>query len=304
MRRAAPRTPLVLVAAVLLLARPMPAQQVPDTSFAPALGAPTWPAGTGPAVCVDEGHANFHTLAERFAPFGRLLARDGWRPVPIAEPLRATTLARCRVLVIANAAPAAGGAPLAAEEIAAINAWVREGGALLLIADHMPFAGAAMPLAASFGVRFHDGFAVAPFRRPGELDRALATPTIFRKRDGTLADHAVTAGIDSVRTFVGQAFPLPRGAIPVLRLPSGTAQLYPDTPWEFGPATRRADAGGWSQGALLPYGLGRVAVFGEAAMFTAQLAGPGGEPAGFNAPGAEANARLILRVLRWAARVR
>ena len=68
-----------------------------------------------------------------------------------------------------------------------------------------------------------------------------------------------------------------------------------------GPAS---DAGGWSQGALLPYGLGRVAVFGEAAMFTAQLAGPAREPAGFNAPGAEANARLALRVLRWVARVR
>ena len=46
---------------------------------------------------------------------------------------------------------------------------------------------------------------------------------------------------------------------------------------------------------------GRVAVFGEAAMFTAQLAGPNAAPMGMNAPIAGQNARFALHVMRWLA---
>ncbi|NIQ57151.1 MAG: hypothetical protein GWN71_28375, partial [Gammaproteobacteria bacterium] len=49
-------------------------------------------------------------------------------------------------------------------EIEAVRAWVEDGGALLLIADHMPFPGAAAGLAAAFGVTFNDGFAFDPDR--------------------------------------------------------------------------------------------------------------------------------------------
>jgi hypothetical protein len=53
------------------------------------------------------------------------------------------------------------------------------------------------------------------------------------------------------------------------------------------------------QGAVIVFGKGKVAVFGEAAMFSAQLAGPNKVPMGMNAPGAEKNAQLALNVLRW-----
>jgi hypothetical protein len=46
-------------------------------------------------------------------------------------------------------------------------------------------------------------------------------------------------------------------------------------------------------------GEGRVAFFGEAAMFSAQLAGPEQHPAGMNAPGAEENFQFVLNVLHW-----
>ena len=67
------------------------------------------------------------------------------------------------------------------------------------------------------------------------------------------------------------------------------------------PDTARArNAAGWLQGAVLILGQGRVAVFGEAAMFSAQIV-PRNPPfrAGFNAPGAEQNKQFILNVLRW-----
>lgn len=49
----------------------------------------------------------------------------------------------------------------------------------------------------------------------------------------------------------------------------------------------------------MAHGRGRVAVFGEAAMFTAQVTGPERQPMGMNAPGAEQNAQLLLNVLHW-----
>jgi hypothetical protein len=51
-------------------------------------------------------------------------------------------------------------------------------------------------------------------------------------------------------------------------------------------------------------GKGRVAVFGEAGMFTAQLAGPKQTPMGMNAPEAEQNHQLVLNLLHWLSRVK
>jgi hypothetical protein len=56
------------------------------------------------------------------------------------------------------------------------------------------------------------------------------------------------------------------------------------------------------QGAVQPTGKGRAAFFGEAAMFSAQLAGAEKDHLGMNAPGAEANFRFTLNLLHWLAR--
>jgi hypothetical protein len=42
-----------------------------------------------------------------------------------------------------------------------------------------------------------------------------------------------------------------------------------------------------------------VAVFGEAAMFTAQVSGANRRPMGMNDPGAPENAQFLLNVLHW-----
>ncbi len=44
---------------------------------------------------------------------------------------------------------------------------------------------------------------------------------------------------------------------------------------------------------------GRAAFFGEAAMFSAQVAGPNRVPMGMNARLAEQNPQFVLNVLRW-----
>jgi hypothetical protein len=50
-------------------------------------------------------------------------------------------------------------------------------------------------------------------------------------------------------------------------------------------------------------GKGRVAVFGEAAMFSAQLEGALRSPMGMNLPAAAENSRFLLNLMRWLARL-
>ena len=138
------------------------AQQVPDRQYRPRIAKPAYSPGQGPVVCVDEAHTNFHTLTEGFWAFGELMRRDGYVTRSNTQPFTDGSLMACSILVIANAQP---GSPdwnsypyptpsaFAADEITAVRRWVAGGGSLLLIADHLPLAGAArqvlLPLSAS-----------------------------------------------------------------------------------------------------------------------------------------------------------
>lgn len=294
------------------------AQQVPDRSFRPPVGRPAFAAATGPRLCLDEGHHNFHTLDDRFWAFGELARRDGFRVQGLRATFDATALAACDLLVISNAQPSdqpwtayprPTPSAFTASEISAVRAWVEAGHALLLIADHMPLAGASSALAAAFGASFTDGFAYqAQLGADGTptVERVRDVPTSFVLAEGTLRRHAVTAGRDTgervtrIRSFTGQAFRWDAPDVePVMLLPDGFVSLEPLIAWQFTPDTPMRPVGGWLQGATRRVGRGRVALFGEAAMFSAQVAGAERRPMGMNAPGAEQNARFVLNVLRW-----
>ncbi|HEX5693235.1 MAG TPA: hypothetical protein VFY00_01300, partial [Arenimonas sp.] len=156
-----------------------------------------------------------------------------------------------------------------------------------------------------FGVEFTDGFAFPGYADESERPKAMAKPAIFRSADGTLAAHAIVRGrsaaetVDHVRSFTGQAFRAPAAAQPVMVLPADFVSLYPAKAWEFVPSTPKVAVGGWLQGAVMEIGAGRVAFFGEAAMFTAQLAGPERKAVGMNAPDAGQNPQFVLNVLHW-----
>lgn len=307
--------PSLCAAALLALAGAAPAraQQVPDRDYRPAIARPEYAQGKGPVVCLDEAHHNFHTLSERFWAFGELLRRDGFRVVPNTAVFDATTLGRCAVLVISNAQPSDAEwdqypyptpSAFTDAEISAVRRWVDSGGSLLLIADHMPLAGAAAKLAASFQVEFVDGFAM---RKTQSHETRSDEPDIFRTADKTLRDHVILRGrntretVTTIRTFTGQAFLAPKAEALVV-FPAGYVSLMPEKAWEFSATTRRIAAEGRLQGAVQNVGKGRAAFFGEAAMFSAQLAGPDKQPMGMNAPGAEQNFQLVLNVLHWLTR--
>ena len=301
---------LACLALLLSASLPCIAQQVADRDFAPKVSPPAFPESKGPVVCLDEAHHNFHTLDERFYAFGALLRRDGYVVTPNRAAFDATSLSACTVLVIANAQPSDANwndypmptpSAFALAEIAAVREWVQGGGRLLLIADHMPLAGAALVLAAAFDVEFTDGFAFA-----GVGDEAKAKPTLFRIDEGTLVEHAILRGrnagesVSQVRSFTGQAFRAP-GAQPVMALPAGFISLHPAKAWDFAADTPQVEVGGWLQGAVKEVGEGRAGFFGEAAMFTAQAAGAERRPMGMNSPGAEQNAQFVLNLLHWLA---
>lgn len=285
------------------------AQQVSDTNYQPEIKRPAYESHPGPRVGVDEAHHNFHTVDGRYKPFANLLIRDGYRVESFAKPLSTESLQAIDILVIANPVnernvgnwtlptPSA----FTPDEIAALHGWVENGGSLLLIADHMPFPGGAGELAKAFGTEFSNGYA-----RTGRASQEPG-PDIFKSGEG-LAENFITAGraadekVTQVATFGGSAFKLPEGATPVLTFDSDSISRETKKAPGITPDAPVVRIGGWSQGAVETIAKGRVAIFGEASMFSAQISGPQKRPMGMNAPKAEQNHQFVLNLLHWLSR--
>ena len=292
---------IIVVAYLAVSARP---QQVSDTAFAPPIPNPMFKAGKGPVVFLDEAHFNFHTADGRYQPFATLLRRDGYDVSASKLAFSKASLKDAKILVIANAlaernktewtlpTPSA----FTDDEVRAVADWVKAGGSLLLIVDHMPFPGAADNLAKAFGVRFSNGYAVDP------NDQG---PMLFKLENGSLKTHAIVNGrtdsekIDSVATFTGSAFQVDGDVQPLLVLGPSVVSIITTTSGEMTKDTPRVPVNGWYQGAVLRSGKGRVAVFGEAAMFSAQLAGPEKRQMGMNNPIASKNPQFLLNLMHW-----
>lgn len=285
-----------------------PAQQVPDTGYLPPLHKPAYAEGQGPRVGVDAAHHNYHKASGRYTTFARLLRRDGYRVSDFNQVFSAETLKDLDVLVIANPlhernvrdwslpTPSA----YSKSEVDAVQHWVQQGGALLLIADHMPFPGAASDLASAFGFRFSNGYA-----RDGRWKRGA--PSSFEANQG-LVHSIVTQGhseeqrVRRVVTFGGSAFQIPENATSILQFGPNSYCFETSRAPGISADAKKVAIDGWSQGAILEVGQGRMAVFGEAAMFSAQLAGPTKRKMGMNAPEAAENHKLLLNTMHWLTR--
>ncbi len=274
------------------------AQQISDPDFNPPIFNPAYPPGEGSKIYIDEAHNNFHTMDGRYKPFADLLSRDGYIIQPLKDTIEINTLEQVDILVISNPlnikntqdwtlpTPSA----FTEDEIKNIVKWIEEGGSLFLIADHMPFPGAAGELAAAFGFELNNGFAYDTVTGGG--------PDLFTLKDGTLNDNFITNGrseqekVDSIYSFTGEAFQIPEDATPVLILNDNFISLMPDTAWNFKDDTPQISVAGWSQGAVKKFGKGKIAIWGEAAMFSAQIAGEQKVKVGMNAPKAKYNYQL------------
>lgn len=302
------RTVLILALAALpflLIGQEKVVKQEADKSFLPEIHNPVYDTDSGPVIFIDEAHNNFHTQDGRYKPFADFLRKDGYRVRPFQNLFTGLAPAQVKILVISNALHESNlekwtlpnPSAFTEEEIEALREWVEQGGALFLIADHMPFPGAAADLAAVFGFKFHNGYAVhydKPQRRP---------PVIFNRDKETLLEHVIIEGRDHteriqlVATFTGQAFEIPESAQPLLLFSSDYVLYFTKEAGKITDTTPKISAEGMYQGAVMEYGKGRLAVFGEAAMFTAQRFGE--RAMGMNDPSAKQNPQFILNIIHW-----
>lgn len=273
--------------------------QRPAESFEPVISAPEYETGSGPIVRIDEGHGNFHTMHGRYRAFANVLQKDGYQVDPHDKRFSGESLDDVDILVIANARskPGSSGTLSAfdANEIEALFTWVNTGGSLLLIADHAPFGSSVESLGKRFGLGITNAFATKP---------NLESHFHFSLNQG-LIPHPITKGrndsenIEGVATFTGQAFSAPADAEPLLTF-GKDAELVVMKPGTRVEVIERRSAEGMLQGAVMSVGKGRLAVFGEAAMFTAEsTAGDETRPIGLNSPLAPDNQQFLLNTIHW-----
>lgn len=260
-----------LLLLILLMPISLSAQQQPDTTFSVDIDSPRYSNGEGPVICFDSAHNNFHTLEGGFAPTAYILRKDGYQTKDFPTPAEnLSDLERCEVYLTVNPLHESNvgnwqlpNPPVYSDkEVGTLKKWVEAGGSLFLIADHMPFPGAASNLADAFGFEFSNGFA--------QLNKEGNTPDVFNFENGRLNESDITEGISTVTSFTGSAFKYPSEATAVMLFKEGDRSLEPQIAWQFSDTTKTVDLAGYAQGVIMKYGEGRLAVFGEAAMFTAQ----------------------------------
>lgn len=282
-------------------------QQTSDSAFNFAIPSPSYQFGSGPIVCIDAAHFNFHTAEGRYNPFAEILISDGFKVESLQSIFTESLLEDCSVLVIANALaeqnrndwsyphPSA----FQRDEIQTIQRWVSNGGNLLLVADHAPFAGAAADLAAVFGVVMIDVYSI---QTQGATD-------IFSKAQNTLLEHPISVGrnnenIESLATFTGQAFRAMQEWSPLMIFGAGSlAYINPQQTFQESDSSISAfPINGWIHAAAREMGQGRIVILGEAAMCSAQLSG-NGNLMGMNHPMGGQNAQFCLNSVRWLSRL-
>src|SRR5260221_8198922 len=128
---------------------------------------------------------------------------------------------------------------------------------------------------------------------------------IFSRKHGNLSETTITKGmnsgerIDSIELFTGSAFLAPAKATIITSLDSAYVIEMPSVAGEFSETSAKMSGMHFANGAMLQYGKGRVVIFGEAAMFTAQLQGPDRRPMGMNQPTAKQNPQFLLNIIHW-----
>jgi len=272
-------------------------QQQPDLDFPINIENPKYTGVETALIGIDASHNNLHTLKANFAPFAKLMEADGYKPISI-EKITEEILDSLNIFVISNAIDSSNVGnwrrPIANaftdSEINIIERWVKDGGSLLVIADHMPFAGATNELAKKFGFSYEDGFVMNEGRS--------WPPETYSKKAGNLFDTPITENIDSLAAFTGSALNAPSGATIIAKFPDSHKLLIPEVAWQFEENTIEKPIDKVVMGAISKYGNGKVAFFTEAAMFTAQIVQEQYK-VGFNSPAAPQNIQFVLNTIHW-----
>ncbi|MEL7146645.1 MAG: DUF4350 domain-containing protein [Bacteroidota bacterium] len=279
-------------------------QLTTDHSYHPTIATKTYPNDDGTIVYIDEAHNNHHMHNEDYIPLSRILTSDGYSVKVNTRRFSAAVLKDFQILLLASPQPDSltddfKTLPtpdiLSPEEVVAVKEWVRNGGSLLLVADHMPLAGTINSLASAFGFTVYNSFVM---RSPtnGIIDFNISNGTL-NENSTIVKGRDESESISWIRTFTGHGFSIPENAESVLRLTASETVYLTKETWNFDEVKDEFSAEGLSQGAILTYGKGKVAFFGEATMFKSRLWGK--KKIGMNHKKAKENYQLLLNTIHW-----
>lgn len=274
------------------------------SSYDPKVLFPVYEKNKGPTIYIDEGHNNRHTYGGLggYIAFKNVLIKDGYQITSFNGQFSTESLQNVRLLIIPCAQNELNLEPrwfnptysaFEPSEIYALKNWVYSGGSLFLIVDHHPFPGASNELAREFGIILFNGHA-------GDT---LQYPSFFHRANKTLHNNVITNGrditeqIDSIITFNGSAMKLSDSVSPILTFNDGWVQWLPDTAWNFNHIEPESISG-YAQGAFMQFGKGKIVIFADANMFTAQDTNWGGKM-GFIDPNAKYNYKLLLNIIHY-----
>ena len=313
---------------------------------------PAYQAGAGPLIAFYDAPPDKSSANEQYPGLLALLEADGYRTRRITGPLSPSSLKDAGVLFIRSPgsvaalkiASAHAGRPADAEvdavqaafltdrEVSVLVDWVRDGGSLLLIADHPPFPLAAAKLTAALGVTNWpngnagvrtdlcgptpgnsgcwapdpDGHRSATnivFHRPEfppKTSPALVTlegpasRLAYQSAAAVLARHPITEGREPGEQ-VRRVVTIGGSAF---QPPRGSIPILTLPPTAVIRRRLTADApiGGWVQGAVTGFGNGRLALFAESAILSGGIdVTPGTVWAD--------NRQFVLNVMHWLTRV-
>jgi hypothetical protein len=302
---------LLVIGVVVFAPRPAGGAMAPqslDPNFNSRVSRPAF-TKRHPKVLFDEAHNNADTAQGRYKPFADLIGNDGYQIVPNGRALSKGALNGYDVVVIVNAAGPGTQAEASAftdAECDSLSEWVRAGGALLLITDHLPFSAAVSGLAKRFNVEITKGYTVDPINF--DKESGDQTELLFSRENGLLGEDAITQGRDATErlnriiTFSGTSLKGPADSDVFLKLADTAKDVLPPAPKKTKPEEALPDhqqvsASGRAQGLALRFGKGRVVVLAGAAMLTAQVA-PRGFRFGMNVSGLD-NRQLALNIMHW-----
>ncbi|MCK0178693.1 hypothetical protein MWU50_05255 [Flavobacteriaceae bacterium S0862] len=300
------RITCLLVIIFFISSTQLNAQQVIDSSFIYNVTNPVYSLNKGPIIFIDEYHNNDMSIDNRMFPLIKVLKEDGYQVKKLKEPISKSSINKADILVIISALHKSNvdnwklPTPEAFNdlEIRELLQWIKDGGSLLLVADHMPFPGAIKKLSSNLGVEWFNGFV---------LDSVNWGMSTFSKRDGTLAKHPLVNGrnknekVNWIATYYGSGFKLTDSTITGLFSFNNKDEVSYQTQeaWKMDSNTPVIPSDVLFQAAVMKRGKGRVALIGEASLFSAQLVGKDKNPVGINFQNNNQNLQFVLNLLHW-----
>src|SRR5207248_5290650 len=161
---------------------------------------------------------------------------------------------------------------------------------------HAPMGSANQILAERFSVNMSKMFTIDN----ENYDKESNNPgfIVYTRESGRLADHPITRGrkdserVNKIIAFTGQSLKGPPGSVALMKLADSAVDAMP------GVNKDPASEAGRAQGIAMAFGKERVVVLGEAAMLSAQLAGPNKLPFGMHRS-CITNTQLALNIMHW-----